>query len=43
MEIPVTYQYLVRDVQPGARILIDDGLIELIVIGLSAVPSNAGS
>ena len=29
-EIPVTYQYLVRDVQPGARILIDDGLIELI-------------
>jgi len=30
LEIPVTYQYLVRDVQPGARILIDDGLIELI-------------
>ena len=30
-EIPVTYQYLVRDVQPGARILIDDGLIELMV------------
>ena len=29
-EIPVTYQYLVRDLQPGARILIDDGLIELI-------------
>jgi pyruvate kinase len=29
-EIPVTYQYLVRDIQPGARILIDDGLIELI-------------
>ena len=29
-EIPVTYQYLVRDVQPGARILIDDGLIQLI-------------
>ncbi|MBI4401072.1 MAG: pyruvate kinase [Nitrospirae bacterium] len=28
-EIPVTYPYLVRDVQPGARILIDDGLIEL--------------
>jgi len=29
-EIPVAYQYLVRDVQPGARILIDDGSIELI-------------
>ncbi|MEP6889131.1 MAG: pyruvate kinase [Nitrospirota bacterium] len=29
-DIPVTYQYLVRDVQPGARILIDDGLIELM-------------
>jgi pyruvate kinase len=28
-EIPVTYQHLVRDVVPGARILIDDGLIEL--------------
>src|SRR5207244_13036985 len=30
VEIPVTYQYLVRDDQPGARILSDDGLIELI-------------
>src|SRR5881296_591422 len=29
-EIPVTYPYLVRDIQPGARILIDDGLIELV-------------
>ncbi|HKW85761.1 MAG TPA: pyruvate kinase [Nitrospiraceae bacterium] len=29
-EIPVTYPYLVRDIQPGARILIDDGLVELI-------------
>ena len=29
-EIPVTYQYLVRDVRPGVRILIDDGLIELM-------------
>ena len=27
--IPVTYQNLARDVQPGARILIDDGLVEL--------------
>lgn len=30
-EIPVTYQYLARDVQPGARILINDGLVELAV------------
>ena len=30
LEIPVTYPYLARDVQPGARILIDDGLIELL-------------
>ena len=29
-EIPVTYPYLTRDMKPGARILIDDGLIELI-------------
>jgi pyruvate kinase len=28
-EIPVTYQYLTQDVQPGARIFIDDGLVEL--------------
>lgn len=30
-EIPVTYQHLARDVRPGARILINDGLIELTV------------
>ncbi|HJT20223.1 MAG TPA: pyruvate kinase [Nitrospira sp.] len=30
-DIPVTYQHLARDVQPGARILIDDGLVELMV------------
>ena len=29
VEIPVTYPHLTRDVQPGARILIDDGLVEL--------------
>lgn len=29
--IPVTYPNLVRDVKPGARILIDDGAIELVV------------
>ncbi|MBA3754414.1 MAG: pyruvate kinase [Nitrospira sp.] len=28
-EIPVTYHALTRDIQPGARILIDDGLVEL--------------
>jgi pyruvate kinase len=35
LEIPVTYPYLVRDVQPGARILIDDGLIELLASRIS--------
>lgn len=30
-ELPVTYQQLTRDVRPGARILIDDGLVELQV------------
>lgn len=34
-EIPVTYQHLTRDVRPGARILINDGLIELIVEQIS--------
>lgn len=29
-EIPVTYQFLTRDILPGARILIDDGLVELV-------------
>jgi pyruvate kinase len=29
LDIPVTYQHLTRDVLPGARILIDDGLVEL--------------
>ena len=29
-EIPVSYQFLARDVRPGARILINDGLIELV-------------
>ena len=28
-EIPITYPFLTRDVQPDARILINDGLIEL--------------
>src|SRR5690349_17072032 len=34
-EIPVTYQHLARDVRPGARILINDGLIELKVEQIS--------
>jgi pyruvate kinase len=34
-EIPVTYPQLARDVRPGARILIDDGLIELLVTAVS--------
>jgi pyruvate kinase len=29
VELPVTYAALARDVRPGARILLDDGLIEL--------------
>lgn len=31
LDLPVTYPHLAQDVQPGARILIDDGLIELTV------------
>lgn len=34
-EIPVTYPQLAQDVRPGARVLIDDGLIELLVTGVS--------
>jgi len=34
-EIPVTYQHLARDVQPGTRILINDGLVELVVERIS--------
>jgi pyruvate kinase len=32
VELPVTYPRLARDVLPGARILIDDGRIELLVM-----------
>lgn len=35
VSVPVTYPQLVRDVRPGSRILIDDGLIELSVTGVS--------
>jgi pyruvate kinase len=31
-DIPVTYANLARDVKPGARILINDGLIELVAV-----------
>ncbi|MEY4705967.1 MAG: Pyruvate kinase, partial [Nitrospirota bacterium] len=34
-EIPVVYPQLARDVRPGARVLIDDGLIELLVTSVS--------
>lgn len=35
LELPVTYPQLARDVRPGARILIDDGRIELLVSSVS--------
>jgi len=34
-EVPVTYAHLAQDVRPGARILIDDGLVELKVTGIT--------
>lgn len=33
--IPIQYQDLPRDIKPGERILIDDGLVELKVLGAS--------
>lgn len=35
LEIPITYPRLARDARPGARILIDDGLIEFTVQQIS--------
>jgi pyruvate kinase len=35
LEIPIAYPALTRDVQPGARILINDGLIELHAIHIA--------
>ncbi|MEO8193852.1 MAG: pyruvate kinase [Gemmatimonadales bacterium] len=35
-EIPITYEHLTDDVHVGDRVLIDDGLIELIVMDVSA-------
>ena len=35
-EVPVTYDELAHDVAPGNRILINDGLIELVVIAVEA-------
>ena len=34
-ELPVTYPQLARDVRPGARILIDDGRVELLASSVS--------
>lgn len=34
-DIPVTYANLTLDVRPGARILIDDGLIELVAVAVA--------
>jgi len=34
-EIPVTYPHLTRDLRPGARVLINDGLIELVAERIS--------
>ena len=31
-ELPITYEALAQDVRPGDRILIDDGLIEVVVL-----------
>jgi pyruvate kinase len=33
-DLPVTYDDIVKDVRLGSRILINDGLIELVVVGL---------
>ncbi|HEY7637289.1 MAG TPA: pyruvate kinase [Gemmatimonadales bacterium] len=33
-EIPTTYEALARDLRPGARILLDDGLLDLEVTGI---------
>ncbi|HEU4643591.1 MAG TPA: pyruvate kinase [Gemmatimonadaceae bacterium] len=35
-EIPITYELLAQDVQAGDRILMDDGLIDLIVLDVAA-------
>ncbi|GKS60275.1 pyruvate kinase [Nitrospira sp.] len=36
MAVPVTYPQLARDAKPGARVLIDDGLVELRVLSIDA-------
>jgi pyruvate kinase len=48
LDIPVTYPYLARDIRPGARILINDGLIELLadrVVGgfIECTVTNSGT
>jgi pyruvate kinase len=47
-DIPITYPYLARDIRPGARILINDGLIELLadrVVGgfIECTVTNGGT
>ena len=34
--MPVTYEALAKDVHVGDRILVDDGLIELVVLDVKA-------
>jgi len=36
-EVPVTYDTLAQDVHPGDRILLDDGLLELMVLDVEGV------
>ncbi len=39
--VPVDYPYLMQDVEPGNTILLDDGLLELRITGLSEAGINA--
>jgi pyruvate kinase len=34
-ELPITYEALAADVRPGDRVLVDDGLIELVVVDVT--------
>jgi len=40
-EFPVTYEHLATDVHVGDRILVDDGLIELVVLEVSGIRVRA--
>jgi pyruvate kinase len=39
-DIPVTYEGLARDVHAGDRILVDDGLIELVVMDVTCASAG---